>query len=674
MNTKNATIKDRISKLRAQISDLRYRYHVENDPSVTDDVYDSLTREVRGLEEKYPEFKVKNDPLARVAGAPLPKFEKVTHRERMLSLNDVFSHEELQDWEDRVKKLLPNASFEYFSELKFDGLAITLRYEDGKLVRGATRGDGFVGENVTQNVLMIEDIPLRLPAPYPQLIEVRGEAVLSKKRLLEINREQEKDGLQKFANTRNAAAGAIRQLDASLTKSRKLNFFAYDIAELSADFSARMKRHSDEHRLLASLGFPVSIHERIAKNISEVEIFIENIRSIREKFPYGTDGVVISVNELDLQKRLGTVGKAPRYMAAFKYPAEKATTQVTDITVQVGRTGILTPLAHFIPTLVAGSTVSKSTLHNMDQIARLDIRIGDTVIIQKAGDVIPEVVQVLTDLRTGKEKKFAMPLKCPECGKKIQKQENLGGTSVGYYCTNTRCPAKNIRNMTHFVFALDIYTVGPKIVERLKDEGLITDGADLFALTEADLSGLERFGEKSAKNIVENIGSKKNPPLDRFIVALGIIHVGEETARDLAAHFGSLEKLIHADKEDFDSIENIGPAVSESINAYFKDSHNQAFLKKLSANGVKPKNFIKKSGGRLEGKIFVITGTLAEMSREESKVRILALGGKVASAVSKNTDYVVAGENPGSKYTQAQKLSIKILDYKAFTDLLGNKA
>ena len=318
MNTKNATIKDRISKLRAQISDLRYRYHVENDPSVTDDVYDSLTREVRGLEEKYPEFKVKNDPLARVAGAPLPKFEKVTHRERMLSLNDVFSHEELQDWEDRVKKLLPNASFEYFSELKFDGLAITLRYEDGKLVRGATRGDGFVGENVTQNVLMIEDIPLRLPAPYPQLIEVRGEAVLSKKRLLEINREQEKDGLQKFANTRNAAAGAIRQLDASLTKSRKLNFFAYDIAELSADFSARMKRHSDEHRLLASLGFPVSIHERIAKNISEVEKFIENIRSIREKFPYGTDGVVISVNELDLQKRLGT----PIY-GGFQIPGGK---------------------------------------------------------------------------------------------------------------------------------------------------------------------------------------------------------------------------------------------------------------------------------------------------------------------------------------------------------------
>ncbi len=664
--------KSRIQKLRGEISDLRYRYHVKNDPDVTDEVYDSLTRELRALEAKYPDLRVTDDPLARVAGAPLPKFQKVTHSVRMLSLSDAFSYEELESWDERVKKLLPaNTSYEYFAELKLDGLALTLRYEDGVLVTGATRGDGFIGENVTQNVRMIADIPLTLPKPFPKLIEVRGEAVMARATLASLNRQQEKLGLPPFANTRNATAGSIRQLDPALTKARRINFFAYDIAELSADFSKRTAKHSDEHRLLSSLGFSVSEHEHICKTLGEVETFIENFKKLRDAFPFGTDGIVISVNDLALQKRLGVVGKAPRYMAAFKYPAEKATTRVTDITVQVGRTGVLTPLAHFEPTLVAGSRVSKATLHNMDQIERLGLRIGDTVVIQKAGDVIPEVVEVLVKLRTGKEKKFTMPARCPECGGDIEKRENLGGESVAYYCVNKNCPAKNIRNMVHFVNAFEIYTVGPKILERLKDEGLVTDAADLFALTEADLSGLERFGEKSAQNIIASIESKKKPSLDRFIMSLGIIHVGEETARDLAAHFGTIEKLSRAKASDFDEIENIGPAVSTSLAAYFSDPTSQKFLKKLFGNGVKPKPFAKVKGGTLSGKTFVLTGTLPTLSREDAKKMILAQGGKVASAVSKKTDFVVAGESAGSKLADAKKLGIPVLSEAEFQKMIS---
>jgi DNA ligase (NAD+) len=663
-------IEKRIVKLRAEITRLRELYHVKNDPTVTDDVYDSLTRELRDLENKNPEFRIVNDPTKRVAGAPLPKFEKVTHAVRMLSLNDVFSVGELYEWEKRIEKLIPSKPITYFSELKFDGLAVTLRYENGVFVRGATRGDGFVGENVTQNLKMIDDIPLTIPRPFPKLIEVRGEVVMAKKRLLSLNKQQEKEGKPLFANTRNASAGAIRQLDSSITKSRELNFFAYDIAELSDDFSARITRHSDEHRLLVSLGFPVSEHEAKGKTLKEVETFIETIAKKRDTLPFGTDGVVISVDDLSLQKTLGVVGKAPRYMSAFKYPAEKATTIVTGITVQVGRTGVLTPLAHFTPTLVAGSTVSKATLHNMDQIARLDIRINDTVVIQKAGDVIPEVVEVVTALRTGKEKKFTMPENCPECGGAVEKRQGGGGDTVAYYCTNGACPAKNIRGMIHFVNALSIYTVGPKILERLKDEGLITDASDLFTLTEADLSGLERFGEKSAKNIIENLESKKHPPLDKFIVSLGILHVGEETARDLALHFHTFENFSKAMKEELEQIPNIGPLVAESIALYFKEKHNRAYVARLIENGVVPKKAEKIKSTQLAGKTFVLTGTLPTLSRDDAKGKIISLGGKVSSAVSKNTDYVLAGEEPGSKYTDAQKLGVAVIDESLFLKMI----
>ncbi len=510
-------IKNRIIKLREQIEDLRYRYHVVNDPTVTDDIYDFLTKELKALEAQYPQFQDPNSPTNRVAGKPLDKFVKVRHEVRMLSLNDVFSKAELRAWEKRVQKLLPEKTWNYFCELKLDGLAVSLIYENGILTRGATRGDGFIGEDITQNLRTIESIPLRLRAPFPKFIEVRGEGIMYKKVWSELNAKQELEGKPLFANTRNAAAGSLRQLDAQLAAERRLDFLAYDIAQLDDARGTAiagkkyhgqiLNHHSQLHQLLRDLGFKVDAHEAVVKNITEVEAFVDNIEKLRPEFPYGTDGVVISVDDLLLQARLGVVGKAPRYMAAYKYPAEKATTQVLDVLWNVGRTGVLTPVAIFKPTLVAGSTVGKATLHNVDQIERLGLKIGDTVIIQKAGDVIPEVVEVLPKLRTGKERAITVPRVCPVCDGKVEKREigEKGKASTAYYCTNPHCPAKNQRGLQHFVNAFEIYTIGPKILSRFKDEGLISDAADLFTLKKGDIEGLERFGEKSAENIVNSL-------------------------------------------------------------------------------------------------------------------------------------------------------------------------
>ncbi len=693
--------KKRIKKLRSEIARLRSAYHIENTPSVTDDVYDSLTRELKDLIEKYPEFRDENASENRVAGKPLDKFVKVEHQTRMLSLNDAFSYEELYDWEKRIKKLLSqNASFDYFCEVKFDGLAVSLIYQDGKFVRGATRGDGFVGEDITENLKTINSIPLLLEKPYPKHLEVRGEALVSKKTLEKLNVQNTKEGKQLFANTRNVAAGSLRQLDPQLAKDRHLDFVAYDIVVANpAKNSLALKNHSKKHESLRLLGFKVEKLEAKCENLEEAIAFIQKFEKIRPDFPYGTDGIVIAVDDLKLQNILGVVGKAPRYAVAFKYPAEKATTVVKEILVNVGRTGVLTPLAIFEPTLVAGSTVSKATLHNMDQIERLDLRIGDTVVIEKAGDVIPKVVEVLTRMRTGKEKKFKMPTHCPTCGGKVEKREigekaengfraGLAGvrgpgeprtrenhsplsspSSVAYYCSNSKCSAKDERYLEHFVSVFEIYELGPKILSRFKDEGLITDAADIFTLNKEDIAPLERFGEKSAENIIEEIKNKKNIPLSRFLWALGILHVGEETARDLAAHFGTLDKLMSAinhDQGEVDNIENIGPAVLKSVSDFFGNKNNLNFIKKLEKNGVVIEKSEKKKKGKLSGQNFVLTGTLVTMSREIAKEKILALGGKVVGSVSKNTSYVVAGEDPGSKLKNAEKLGVKILSEKEF--------
>jgi len=679
-------VEKRIKKLREEISRLRFLYHVKDDPSVTDDVYDSLNKELKSILDKNPEFIDINSPENRVGGKPLDKFKKVKHEIRMLSMNDVFSFPEIEEWEKRITKLVVGKEdkINYFCELKLDGLSASLIYKDGIFVEGSTRGDGFIGEDVTENLKMIGSIPLKLKAPYPKFLEVRGEVIMPKRIWRILNKKQIEEGKPLFANTRNAAAGSLRQLDPSIVKERSLDFFAWDIAQFGINNEElTVLNHSQKHELLKNLGFHIPLHDKKAKDLKEVLSFIEEVGSIRDSLPYGTDGVVVSVDNIQIQDILGVVGKAPRFMVAYKYQAERATTIVKDITVNVGRTGVLTPLAHFNPTLVAGSTVAKATLHNMDQINRLDIRIGDTVVIQKAGDVIPEVVEVLSNMRTGKEKKFKMPDICPICNSLVEKRGGLvevkplpkrgltstSNISVAFYCTNKHCPARSRRGMQHFVNIFEIYEIGPKILDRLKDEGLISDAADLFTLEKADLSGLERFGEKSADNIISSIQLHRKVSLWRFIYALGIIHVGEQTARDLADKFGSLENIMKARKEDISNIENIGGVVSLSVIQFFQDKTNLHFIDKLIKNGVsifheKIKNL------KLSGKTFVLTGTLSTMSREEAKKKILSNGGSVSSSVSIKTSFVVAGENPGSKYKDAEKLGVKILKEEEFLKIL----
>lgn len=670
----------RVKKLELEISRLREAYHTHDDEMVTDAVYDSLTRDLREIFKIYPELDNPNSPLHRVGGKVLDKFVKVNHQVRMLSLNDIFDFDELLDWEKRVKKLIPNKKFNYFCEVKFDGLAVSLIYEKGILALGATRGDGFIGEDITENLKTISSIPLKLEGNNtPEYLEVRGEALMAKKTLIDLNKKATTMGKPLFANTRNAAAGSLRQLDPKLARDRNLDFYTYDIVDNSPRASLGLKTHSEKHALLKRFGFKVDQYEKVCKNLSEVKDFINHFSKIRDKFDFGTDGIVISVDDLEIQNTLGVVGKAPRYMVAYKYPAEKATTVVRDIIVNIGRTGVFTPLAIFEPTKVAGSVVSKATLHNMDQIERLDIRIGDTVVIEKAGDVIPKVVEVLPRLRTGRERKFKMPKVCPVCEGEIDKKE-MGGKkdiSVAYFCINKKCPAKNERYLEHFVKVFDIYELGPKVLKRFKDEGLITDAADIFTLTKEDIMVLERFGEKSAENIIKEINEKKKISFSKFLWALGILHVGEETSRDLAVYFGTLENLIKTShnpelwESKISEIENIGNAVSKSLYEFLNDKNNLNFLDKLKERGVVIKKEEKKALGKFSGKIFVLTGTLQNMSREIAKEQILKHGGKVSGSVSSNTSYVVAGSDAGSKLNNAKKLGVKILNEDEFLKMMN---
>lgn len=666
-------ISKRIDKLRKQIADLRYRYHVLNDPKVTDEVYESLTRELVGLEEQFPDLKSPDSPTQRVGGKPLDKFQKVKHPSPMLSLNNAFGIEELDSWEKRNTKLLPPQAITkngieggYFCELKLDGLSISLEYENGVFVRGSTRGDGIIGEDVTQNLKTIYSIPLTIPDK--RTIEVRGECVMTKQVWESLNRKNEKEGKAIFANPRNAAAGSIRQLDPKMAAARKLDFFAWDIATSLED----LKTHEQEHTFLEKMGFQVDPNQKQCKDLNEVEAFASSRLKLREKLSFGIDGIVVTINDLRWHELLGVVGKAPRYSIAYKFPAEQASTVVKNILVNVGRTGALTPLAVFEPTFVAGSKISKATLHNMDQIERLDVRIGDTVVIQKAGDVIPEVVESLPLLRTGKEKKFKMPVKCPVCDGVVEKRVmgEKGKQSTAYFCINSDCPAKNSRQMQHFVNAFEIMAVGPRILERFKDDGLISDVADLFTLTKEDVAGLERFGEKSADNILKSIKEHSTVTLSRFIYSLGILHVGEQTSEDLAEHFGSLNALMNASFDDINSVPNIGPVIAKEVNEYFAHKENIRFIEKLLKNGVKIKASPTKKSDELEGLTFVVTGTLSTLSRDEAKRRIKEMAGKVSESVSKQTNYLVVGDNPGSKLAKAEKLGVKVLDENAFLALL----
>jgi len=674
MNKEEA--KKRIEKLIKQIDDLRYRYHVLNDPKVSDSVYDSLEQELVRIEKKFPDLKRPDSPLERIGGKPLDKFVKVNHEVQQWSFNDAFSKDEMKEWEERVLKLLEKdlgdkPNLEYVCELKIDGLHIVFTYEKGLLKLAATRGDGKVGENVTNNIKTIQSVPLRLKKPIDVIVE--GEVWLSEKQLNEINNQRKKQGQAEFANPRNAAAGTIRQLNPKVVAARKLDCFVYD---WSGGKHNLPKTQEKELKELSELGFKVNQEYKVCKNLDEVFEFWQNWQNKRNKQEYWIDGVVVKINRRDLQDKLGYVGKAPRWAIAFKFPAEEVTTIIEDIQVQVGRLGTLTPVANLKPVKLAGTVVKRATLHNEDQIKRLGVKIGDTVVIRKAGDIIPEVVSVLTKLRTGKEKKFSMPSRCPICESKVEKKsvaESGGGSSVAYFCTNPKCFAQQQRGITHFVSkkAFNIDGLGGKIVIQLMEEGLLKTPADIFKLEKDDLVPLERFAEKSANNLIQAINQAKKVTLSKFIYALGISNVGEETAIDLAEHFGSLKNLAKASVDDLAGLNDIGPVVAESIATWFGDDDNKKLIEDFKEVGVKiSEQKISTKKGNLSGKKIVVTGTLSLMSRDEAKEKIRQAGGDWVSSVSKNTDYVVVGENPGSKADKARDLGINILDEKEFLNLI----
>lgn len=671
------TIK-RAGKLRDLINYHRYQYHVLDKEEISQDSLDSLKKELFDLETKFPELTTPDSPTQRVGGEPLKEFGKVTHPERMLSFNDAFSIEDMVAWQERGSKVVSSIAKDgFYCELKIDGLAIELKYEKGLFVTGSTKGDGLIGENVTENLKTIEAIPLRLNPKDEVLREikksklkidlakidqifnselvVRGEVFLDYKELEEINRQQLKKNQKPYANTRNLAAGSIRQLDPKITASRKLNSFAYDIVtELSLD------THEEEHLLLSILGFKVGRHNHLCKDLKAVNDFRNMWEEKRSDLTYEIDGIVVIVNHNDTYKRLGVVGKAPRGGIAFKFSPKEAQTIVEDIEVNVGRTGVLTPLAVLKPVNIGGVTVSRATLHNLDEIKRLGVKIGDTVIVGRAGDVIPDIKKVLLDLRLGKEKEFKMPINCPVCDGKIVKIDG----QVAYKCINSDCPAIQRESAYHFAsrHAFNIDGLGPRIIDQLFDAGLIKNSSDLFYITKEDLLNLERFADKSAQNLIDSINDRRNISLPRFIYSLGIHHVGEETAKDLAKRFKNIENLKSATDEELSNIYGVGEVVSESVKEWFKKPYHIKFLENLIKAVRIDKYEEPKELQKLVGKKFVLTGSLPTMTRPEAKERIERLGGSVAGSVSSSTDYVVAGEEAGSKLNKAKELGIKIID------------
>jgi DNA ligase (NAD+) len=660
MNKKEA--KERIEKLKRVINYHRYLYHVLDRQEISDSALDSLKKELFDLEQKFPEFITPDSPTQRVGGEPQKEFKKVRHSQPMLSFNDAFSKEDMIAWEERVKKLLSEEEAKkltYFASYKIDGLAVSLVYKKGIFAKGATRGDGIVGEDVTQNLKTIESIPLKLERAVD--CEVRGEVYMKKKDFEKLNEERIKRGEAPYSNPRNIAAGSIRQLDPKITASRKLNFIAWQLLG--------KKTKTEELRELKVLGFKPVEGKRCA-SLEEVFRYYEKVKNERDRIPYQIDGVVVVCDDNEIVKKLGVAGKAPRAAIAWKFPLKQATTIVEDIKVQVGRTGAVTPVAYLKPVEIEGVTVSRATLHNEDEIRRLGVKIGDTVIVGRAGDVIPDIVRVLKELRTGKEKEFKMPKHCPVCGTPLFRPRG----EVVWRCPNPDCSARKRRNLYHFVSkkAFDIEGLGPKIIDQLIENNLISTPADIFELRKEDLLPLERFAEKSAKNLIDSISSKKRIPLSKFIYALGIPGVGEETAVLLAEEFGSLEKLKKASIQELQAIRDIGPETAESIYKFFREKRNLQLIEKLLKAGVEIEGPSKKKRqGKLTGKRIALTGTLASLTRESAKDKIRELGGEVTESISKNTDFLVVGENPGSKLDKAKKLGVKIIKEKEFLKLLS---
>lgn len=694
--------KNRIEKLKAEIDKHRYSYHVLDQETVSPAVLDSLKNELFHLENEFPELITPDSPTQRVAGEPLEKFVKASHLRPMISLFDAFSENDMGAWQERNENYLKHSwRGDYYCELKLDGLAISLRYENAKLSLAATRGDGKTGENVTSNIRTIASIPLSLRRPEKDelsaagfsraeieiifrflddgLIEIRGEAIMTKKVFAELNSRYEKLGKPLLANTRNGVAGSIRQLDSRTTAERKLDFYSYDLLLGDLERGQGIDKKSKLDKLAKLLGFKVLTENSVCRDLSAVFEFYKNIEAKREKLPFEIDGVVVKADDLKMWPVLGIVGKAPRYMMAYKFSAEQATTKLLDIIWQVGRTGALTPIAVLEPVKVGGAIISRSTLHNFDEIERLGLRLGDTIVIERSGDVIPKVISVLKDLRSGKEKKITPPAVCPMCEGKV---EQVAG-EVAYRCVNKHCYAVSLRRITHFVSkgATDFDGLGPKLIEQFLDQGLIKDAADLYAIKESDLLSLERYGEKKAKNVIELIAKKKKLDVARFIFGLGIRHVGEETAGTLASLIKK-EKISLADlikffqaktKEELELMEDIGPIVARSIYDFWQDEKNIELLKKFEANGVQLTiDGLSKGGssGRLSGKNFVLTGSLVGLTRQEAKDKIKMLGGHSKETVTKETDYVVYGADPGSKLDKARKLGIKTLNEVEFLELV----
>lgn len=660
-------IKSRACELRKEIDKHNYLYYVKDQPEISDAEYDLLMRELIGLEKEYPELQTPDSPTQRVGGAPLAVFKSVRHRVPLLSLDNAFSREDLSAFDERVRRGLQFSQvLEYVAELKIDGLTVALTYENGVLTQAATRGDGTEGEDVTANIKTIKSIPLRLPNAEGLNIGVRGEVYLKKNDFEALNRLREERGETLFANPRNVAAGSLRQLDPKVTAGRPLDAFFYDILYLEG---REVKTQWDGFELLKSFNLKTNPHVKLCKGIESVFEFCDYWTGHREELPYEIDGVVVKVNSFEAQTALGFTAKAPRSKIAYKFPAQQVKTKVLDIEVNIGRTGAVTPTAVLEPVRVAGSTVSRATLHNEDNIREKDIRIGDQVIIQKAGDVIPEVVRSLPEERTGAEVVFELPKQCPECGSEIYREP---GEAVAR-CIGATCPAQLREGIIHFVSreAMNIEGLGESIVVQLIDSGLIHDVADLYRLQYEDLVKLERFGAKSATNLIKSIEQSKGNNLSRLLFGLGIRHVGAGAARELAARFGSLAKLIDTTNEELTEIPTIGPKIAASIVKYFQEPHNRELIQKLTAVGVNTyESTLPETPQTLAGKTLVVTGTLAAFGRSEVEEVIRSHGGKAASSVSNNTDYVVAGKEPGSKLEKAQAIGVRIINEEEFKRLL----
>ncbi len=664
----SADIEKRVEELRARLEEHNYRYYVLDQPVISDQEYDDMMRELQGLEERYPKLRDPHSPTQRVGGAPREGFAAVDHPVPLLSLDNAFGEGQLRQWHQRAQRLA-GEPLDYVVELKIDGLSVVLTYEDGKLLIGATRGDGEMGEDITANIKTIPSVPLRLRKSIPRLI-VRGEAYMPKAAFLELNRQREKAGEALFANPRNAAAGSLRQLDPRVAARRNLQVFVYDILAVAGK---DLVTHDEALAFLTELGFVVNPHRKLYSSIDEVYEYCRYWTERRNELPYDIDGLVIKVNKLAVHDLLGSTAKSPRWAIAYKFPAEQRESVIQDIFLRVGRTGVVTPTALLAPVQLAGTTVTRATLHNEDYIREKDIRIGDRVIVRKAGDIIPEVVRVLPEKRQGEEKEFQFPLHCPECGSRLKREND----EAAIRCQGgLACSAQVREGIIHFASrnAMDIEGLGPKMVEQLLDAGLIKNVADLYYLKLEDLLSLDRVGEKSACNLLAAIEKSKKNPLHQLIFALGIRHVGSGTSKTLADHFGSLEKLSQAKEAELTAIPDVGPKMAESIVTFFAEGQNQAVIKRLLAAGVNTKAAESEQAKDLQDIAFVITGRLEGYSRKEARELIEARGGKVLSSVSKKTDYVLAGGDPGSKAEKARQLGVPLIEVKDLARTLDDIA